>query len=421
MGAGLKAFLTRPFSAATWRDTAYLLLGAATGAVAFAALVVAVTVGVVMTLTILGIPVLIACFALLRVAADVDRQRARMVLRRPIERRYKAPREPRLLSRLGAAVTDPQSWKDMLWLALAGLLGLADAIIAATVWATGIGSISMLAWWWAVDDSPEDDWGLFRLDGWDKAVYWALIGIGICLLAPWVMRVLAVKTVVVAQLLLAPGRKAALEERVLDLAESRAGAVELQSAELQRIERDLHDGAQARLVALAMDLGRARERIESHPDEARDLVIAAHEESKVALRELRDLVRGVYPGILSDRGLDAALSALAARSPVPVELSVDVGVRPPATVEAAAYFVVAEALANVAKHSAATACAVHVTRANGTLEVVVEDDGHGGADPAAGTGLAGLERRVRALDGTLTVEGLGPAGTRLRAEIPCGP
>ena len=420
MKTALTAFLTRPFRLRTWRDTAYLLLGVCTGAVAFAVLVVALTVGPIMTLTILGLPVLLACFALLRWAADFDRRRARIVTGRPIERRYKRPRDGRLLSRIGANTTDPQSWKDLLWLALASVLGLADAIIAATVWAVGLGSISLLAWWWAVDGPGELDWGIFRIDTWGEAVYAALIGVGVCLLAPYVMRFLAAKTVVISQLLLGPGRRAALEERVLDLVETRAGAVEAQSAELQRIERDLHDGAQARLVSLAMDLGLAREKLDERPEEARALLVAAHEESKLALRELRELVRGVYPAILSDRGLEAAVSALAARCPVPVALSIDVRRRPPASVEAAAYFVVAEALANVAKHSDASAGTVRIMQRDGRLAIDVEDDGNGRADPRAGTGIAGLERRVRALDGTLTVENVTGGGTLLHAEIPCG-
>ena len=138
-----------------------------------------------------------------------------------------------------------------------------------------------------------------------------------------------------------------------------------------------------------------------------------------ALRELRDLVRGIHPAVLSDRGLDAALSALAARNPVPVAISVDLGERPPFSIETAAYFVVAEALANVAKHSRASSCAVRVARRDGVLQVEVTDDGVGGADPGQGTGLVGLERRVRALDGRLVVESPAGAGTRLRAEIPC--
>ena len=139
---------------------------------------------------------LLACFALLRWAAGFDRRRARIVTGRPIERRYKRPRDGRLLSRIGANTTDPQSWKDLLWLALASVLGLADAIIAATVWAVGLGSISLLAWWWAVD-GPGEAWGIFRIDTWEEAIYAALIGVGVCLLAPYMMRFLAAKTVVI--------------------------------------------------------------------------------------------------------------------------------------------------------------------------------------------------------------------------------
>jgi signal transduction histidine kinase len=202
-------------------------------------------------------------------------------------------------------------------------------------------------------------------------------------------------------------------------AETRAGAVDAQAAELHRIERDLHDGAQARLVALALDLGLAREKLETDPDSARVLVESAHEEAKTAIKELRELVRGIHPSILSDRGLDAALTALAARCPVPVALSVRLHGRLPAAVEAAAYFVVNEALANVAKHSGATRCEVDVERANGSIAIEVSDDGRGGASSSLGTGIAGLERRLRSLDGRLVLKSPVGGPTTLRADIPC--
>jgi signal transduction histidine kinase len=201
---------------------------------------------------------------------------------------------------------------------------------------------------------------------------------------------------------------------------SRTAAVDSAEAERRRIERDLHDGAQQRLVALAMDLGQAAEQFDTNLDTAKELVVGAHQEAKAALSDLRNLVRGIHPAILEDRGLDPALSAVVARSPVPVTLKVDVADRPPAAIESTAYFVVTEALANVAKHAKATKATVTIVRQGDRLVVEVTDNGAGGADPAAGTGLKGLAERVAAVDGWMKV--LSPLGgpTTVLVEMPCG-
>jgi signal transduction histidine kinase len=209
-----------------------------------------------------------------------------------------------------------------------------------------------------------------------------------------------------------------MAERIDVLTATRAGAVDQQAAELRRIERDLHDGAQARLVALAMDLGMARERLADDPD-AQQLVAGAHEQAKQAITELRDLARGIHPVVLTDRGLPAALATLAGHSHVPVELDVRTGERPAAAVEAAAYFVVAEALTNVNKHSGGTTATVRVLREADVLRVSVADDGAGGADPG-GQGLRGLRRRVEALDGVMAVASPPGGGTVVDVELPCG-
>ena len=206
--------------------------------------------------------------------------------------------------------------------------------------------------------------------------------------------------------------------RIEELEESRAGAVDLQETELRRIERDLHDGAQARLVALGMSLGMAEEKLQDDPEGARLLLAEARSDAREALEELRDLARGIRPPILTDRGLEAAISALAVRSPLPVSLSVEVPERPPGAVETAAYFVVAEALANAIKYAEATAVDINVRRADGLLVAEVVDDGRGGADPAGG-GLTGLRQRVGALDGTLGVTSPAGGPTTVRAELPC--
>jgi signal transduction histidine kinase len=222
-----------------------------------------------------------------------------------------------------------------------------------------------------------------------------------------------------ARTLLGPSRVTVLEHRVETLTESRAGVVDAADAERRRIERNLHDGAQQRLVSLAMNLGLARAELTGLPEDARQVIAEAHDGAKEALAELRHLVRGLHPAILENRGLDAALSGIAARSPVPVRLDVHVPERVPPTVEAVAYFVVSEALANTAKHAAASRAGVSARRDGDVLRVSVTDDGMGGADPSQGTGLAGLAQRVCSVDGTLYISSPAGGPTTITAELPC--
>jgi signal transduction histidine kinase len=246
-------------------------------------------------------------------------------------------------------------------------------------------------------------------------------GILVLLIAPQLTRGFGRMDAALASWLLAPPRDVLLAARVAQLEESRERVVDAAEAERRRIERDLHDGAQQRLVALAMELGRAKAKFSDDVEAAAVLVDQAHAEAKAALVELRDLVRGVHPPVLTDRGLDAALSGLIARCPVPVDLRVDVPVRPKASVEAVAYFVVAESLTNIAKHSRASHASVVVEGHGfpGTLNLVISDDGIGGADPD-GAGLSGLADRVSGVDGTLSVESPSGGPTIISAVLPCG-
>jgi signal transduction histidine kinase len=210
-----------------------------------------------------------------------------------------------------------------------------------------------------------------------------------------------------------------LVERIESLTASRAGAVNVQDSELRRIERDLHDGAQARLVALGMSLGMAEQKLAEDPERAGELLAEARAGAEAALRELRDLARGIHPPVLTDRGLEAAITSLANATHMHVALSVDVPRRPPATVESAAYFVVAEALANAAKHSGSEWLDIRIATVARHLELEIRDDGAGGADPN-GSGLSGLRHRVEALDGTLEVVSPPGGPTTIYAELPCG-
>jgi signal transduction histidine kinase len=248
------------------------------------------------------------------------------------------------------------------------------------------------------------------------------------LAAPWVALGVARVDLATARALLGPSRGEELERRVESLARSRAEVVAATDAERRRIERDLHDGAQQRLVSLAMNLGMARANLADAPEPARQAIEQAHGEATQALAELREFVRGLHPAVLDDRGLDAALSGIAARAPFPVRLRVDLPWRCSPSVEAVAYFVVSEALTNVAKHAGASHAEVTVERGGDRLHVVVRDDGRGGATPGSGeggpadgtgSGLRGLAQRAAAVDGTLTIDSPPGGPTTITVELPC--
>lgn len=241
--------------------------------------------------------------------------------------------------------------------------------------------------------------------------------------APLVVRGMTELDLTVARLLLSDSAEATLTRRVRALTDSRSELVEAADAERRRIERDLHDGTQQRLVSLAVHLGMARANLQEAPEEVRTVLDHAHAEAKEALRELRDVVRGLHPAVLNDRGLNAALSGVAARCPVPVRLRVDIERRPSPTVEAIAFFVVSEALTNVVKHAGASRIEVTAVRTGDRLVVSVLDDGVGGAngfaDATDGTGLRGLAQRARSVDGELRVESPAGGPTLIRVELPC--
>jgi signal transduction histidine kinase len=238
---------------------------------------------------------------------------------------------------------------------------------------------------------------------------WSILGLGVALVAhAWVVP------------LFSSAREQALVERVDVLTRTRRGVLDVQAAELQRVERDLHDGAQARLVSLGMSLGMADELLDSDPAEARRLLAEARTATGAALADLRDLVRGIHPPVLADRGVDGAIQALVLAVPIPVAVSIDLPEgRLPPPVESAAYFAVAEALANLVKHSRAETAWIRVQHADARLSMVVGDNGAGGANPAQGTGLAGIERRLAAFDGTLSVSSPPGGPTVVSMEVPC--
>ncbi|MFF0409619.1 histidine kinase [Kitasatospora sp. NPDC004745] len=306
------------------------------------------------------------------------------------------------------------TWRQSAYHLVVGPLLAVGALAVLYAWGAGLVMACTYGWIWLLPSG-----GLrSELAGLDVAI--TLCGVLLLAAAPWLAALAAWLEVRAAGLLLGPNRAERLERRVEEVTESRAGLVDAVDAERRRIERDLHDGAQQRLTSLAMNLGLARRTLKDVlPPEAMQVIVAAHEEAQAAIDELRDLVRGLHPAVLEDRGLDAALSGIAARAPLPVRLDVDLSEPVSPTVEAVAYFTVSEALTNVAKHARARRVDLSVRTAGGRLRLVVSDDGVGGADPAGGTGLTGLRKRTAAVDGTLSV--LSPLGgpTTITVELPC--
>jgi signal transduction histidine kinase len=416
--------LLGPVDAVSWRALGYVSLGVVAGSLALAVWLTAAILGLTFSLLIVGLPVALGCFALVRASADVERWRAAIVFGEPIARPYAAV-SGTLVHRLWRRVSDPASWLDLLWLVLLYPLGTAMALVSWTLWGTGLALLLAPLYYHFLPGgemyfASVDGRHYFVADSVSSALQLALLGVVLCWAAGWTTRGLALGQAWLARALLGPNQVALLGERVTALTSTRATAADTQARELRRIERDLHDGAQARLAALGADLGLASEAFDSDPTAARALVDRARENAEQALAELRDLVRGMSPPILADRGLGGALDALAARAPVSVQLNVEMAERAPAAVETAVYFVVAEALTNVARHAGATTATVDLHRTSDRVVVRVSDNGRGGADLEAGSGLLGLRERLAALDGTLSVSSPPGGPTVLTAEVPCG-
>ncbi|HTZ29757.1 MAG TPA: histidine kinase [Streptosporangiaceae bacterium] len=341
------------------------------------------------------------------------------------------PRRPDWLTRDGITETlrSQAYWRQAGYHFLAGPALAAAAIAAIGVWLAGLLFAFEYVYVWTL--SP--DGALRRGTGGATSssplpllfgsipadVALTAAGVAGLLVAPFLSSAVASLDARAASALLGPSRAEELQHRVEHLTETRAGVVDAADAERRRLERDLHDGTQQRLVSLAMNLGMARAQASS-AEEAQQAIAEAHEEAKAALAELRDLIRGLHPAVLEDRGLDAALSGVAARMPIPVRLTVDgLARRPSPVIEAVAYFVVSEGLANIAKHAQASQAEVFVQRSGDRLHVIVTDDGVGGADPARGTGLTGLARRAQSVDGTFEVVSPPGGPTVLSVDLPC--
>ncbi len=341
------------------------------------------------------------------------------------------PAQPAVADRLSvqgivAVARARATWRQLVYHLLAGPALAAGAIIAVGVWLAGVLFALVYAYAWTLPagsllqrgQSSSPPGHLPPVSHIPADAFLTVGGIVLLAAAPWLTAAVGALDARAARALLGPSRAEELEYQVERLAQTRAGVVDAADAERRRLERDLHDGTQQRLVSLAMRLGMARA---ERPDatQAHQVIAEAHEEAKAALAELRHLVRGLHPAVLEDRGLDAALSGVAARLPIPVRLTVDVPGRPPPTIEAVAYFVVSEGLTNIAKHAQASQAEVFVQRANDRLHIIVSDDGVGGADPTRGTGLAGLAKRAASVDGTFEIASPPGGPTLLTVELPC--
>ncbi|MEU5145161.1 sensor domain-containing protein [Streptomyces sp. NPDC021139] len=360
----------------TWKEIAHLLANLPAALLGFTYVVTMLSVGVGLTVTVIGLPLLAVGLLGARQLGKLERGRARMLLGVRVDEPSPLPlRSGRgFFAQLWMSLKDPVGWRTVLYDVIRFPWGVATFVVTLT--------------------------SLF--------VLWPVL--------PFIARGLANVDRAMVRGLLSPSDE--LERRIAELESDRGVVVDTAAADLRRIERDLHDGAQARLVNLAMGLGLAKEKLLEDPDAAAAMVDEAHGEVKLALQELRDLARGIHPAVLTDRGLDAALSSVASRCTVPVRVTVDLTERPAPAIEGIAYFTVSELLQNVSKHSGAGSASVDVWRSSDRLLIQVGDNGRGGASLDGGTGMKGLADRLSAVDGLFVVDSPEGGPTTITAELP---
>jgi signal transduction histidine kinase len=435
----VRKLLQAPFTRETGRQVEYAVLGLLLAIPGFVFIVVAVTIGFGLSLSfagmLVGLPLLMVALLGARRLSAVHRRLAGRLLGVQVEPPPPLHRQPGAFGWIRAVLTDPFGWRACAYLLLKLVLSVLGAIIVLYLLAWGVPYLTFPIWWEILHVSGV----VIHLPGWamwwkpdplvvyqsvhSLAVSFALIpaGLATLLYCPWWLKGCNAQDGKLIVRLLGPS----LPNRVRELEQTRARAVDDSAARLRRIERDLHDGAQAQMVAVAMKLGLAREKLggtvtgitEADMERALELVDAAHRSAKEAIIELRDLARGIHPPVL-DHGLGTALTTLAARSDVPVELVIDLPERPSAAIETIAYFCAAELLTNVAKHSGARHATLEVVHVPGLLRVLVSDDGSGGARIEARGGLAGLAERVRTVDGRLQVSSPRRGPTVVTVELP---
>jgi signal transduction histidine kinase len=389
------------------------------------AVAVMLLIAVALVPVFVGIMLLPTCFLLVR--RDVERVRRMVRLATGVDIAGSSWTKPpaasggaRWRTELPSLLGDSSTWRGIVWLVVNPIFGWVLTLAPAVLILWGLFGMVMPAVWKPIVKAHGNNWyGPIHVT--TAHLAWACVPLGgAFIVAGFVMGPTCLRAYAkFARGILSPGRRAELAKQVSKLAESRDDVVVRQADEIRRIERDLHDGAQARLVAMGMTLGAAEQLLEHDPAAARELVASARESSAQALGELRALVRGIHPPVLADRGLADAVRALALDSPLDISVNANLGGRLPAPVESAAYFVISELLANATKHTDAAHVRVELQRRVGVVRIVVADDGEGGADLAKGTGLRGIERRVAAFDGTFSIDSPAGGPTVAVAEIPC--
>ncbi|MDG9673228.1 sensor histidine kinase [Micromonospora sp. DH14] len=399
-----------------WLATRYLVTGAAT-AVVSAVAVGALAGALGLSLVLVGVALLPPAVRALVWLAELERCRAHRLLAMPVTAETRTPGGSPTAP-LRAAAGDPATYRSAAWLTVHAMTGLPLAAGVLLLWLTALGGLIVPLVWWAVPAEAPLSY-VVTVTSWAEALLSTLLALVALVLLRWAVPAFTVAYALAARASLAPSSWSRLERRVSELTATRAEALDTHAAELRRIERDLHDGTQARLVAISIQLGVAQSQRVADPALADQLIDRARTSVEAALTELRAVVRGIYPPILADRGLPGAVHALAADCPVPLTVRVSPLQRLPAALESAAYFVVAEALTNIARHSRASGGDLRVEHRAGRLVVNVTDDGIGGAHSSTGTGLTGIRRRVAALDGRVELSSPTGGPTVLRVELPC--
>ncbi|MET7734952.1 sensor domain-containing protein [Streptomyces sp. NPDC005402] len=405
-------------SAWPWRSVGYLLSGAVAGVVALVGIVTLAVVGGALTVVLVGLPLLVMLALSGVVVGRVERQRLRLVDADPVPDPHRAPAATGRWAWLTTRLKEQATWRELGYtLLFAGLLWPVDAlaVTVALLFPVSMAATPLLMAT-AGDGQEAKVLKQWTVATWPTALGVAVLGLLLLAAGLYALGVVAGARAGLTRSLIA-SRDGELDARVVELSRSRLRLVDAFEAERRRIERDLHDGAQQRLVALTMTLGLAR--LDAPPGPLADQLAKAHDEAGRALAELRELIQGIHPKVLADYGLVAAVADAADRSVVPVDVDLSVPGRLDQAVEAAAYFVVCEALANVAKHSGAGRAEVRGGHSRGRLLLEVRDDGRGGADASAGSGLTGLADRVSVLDGTLSLSSPPGGPTLLRVEFPC--
>ncbi|MER6763039.1 MULTISPECIES: sensor histidine kinase [Amycolatopsis] len=417
MRGAARAVLVGPWSARTWQACAHLLAGFPLGLLTCFTVVLlgGVTTGLLVTFA----PALVTLAALLwcvRGYTALQRDRFATLLGVVIDPPAHCREEPGRVRRLLAEAAEPGTWRQFCYHLLAGPLGVVGFVVTTVLWTVSTMCALVSCYAWAL---PADSAFGRHLHTPSMVIELTVGGLLVFHLAPFVTVGLAAADTWLARTLLGPTDIDRLRSQLVSVTQSRNAVLAAADAERSRIERDLHDGTQQRLTALAINLGIARQTLPDLSGPAREVIEQAHEETKQVIAELRGFVRGLHPAVLSDRGLDAALSGVVARSPVRVRLSVDVSERPSPTVESVAYFVVSEALTNISKHAEVGAAEVTVARNGATLRLVIADAGRGGADEGGGTGLRGLTHRVASVGGSFRCDSPVGGGTTIEVELPC--